>query len=591
MFCKRTKSLVFTTTLLIVSAGWDGCARRPASGVERLGVMPMENLSSDAQWDWRSRAASAVVVYDLAGAKDIFARQVDSVPAAQSMQASRLLQGYFFERNGRIGIRATLEDLGRTKTLESFELEGAASAGFLPLANELARRLSSSARTFSTSNEKAFRFYGEALAARDSKDVEQALEAAVQADPGFSAGYVDEAKVLEETGDRERARQVIQVGAGTRPDAIERANLEYVAATASGDGAGRMSALEQLTSATPANPSIFKELGEMRFARRQFQQAAMEYRVAAHLDPDEPGTWNELGYALAWAKDLSGAREALAEYQKLAPGDANVLDSEGEVSYMRGDFKSAGEYFEKAAAKNPAEFVKGAEARLMVGDLPGADALFLKRLGPEANANSAGAEYQVAQWEFQTGRRRAGVARMGKLWQETTGDLQSLALSQLAVWKLETGDGKAAADLAKQAVAGAQSPVVRKMSAIAAVIAAGGATSSGSKLADAYALLLVKKYREALPLLQAAYAETNPSVDGEIRTLLASAYVETGAIDKAAGLVESTPLVLSFGEPQFTAPILPLYLFVRSAVLEHEGKKNEARRSQELYTKYEGARN
>jgi thioredoxin-like negative regulator of GroEL len=129
------------------------------------------------------------------------------------------------------------------------------------------------------------------------------------------------------------------------------------------------------------------------------------------------------------------------------------------------------------------------------------------------------------------------------------------------------------------------------MSAIAAVISAGGATSSGSKLADAYALLLVKKYREALPLLQAAYAETNPSVDGEIRTLLASAYVETGAIDKAAGLVESTPLVLSFGEPQFTAPILPLYLFVRSAVLEHEGKKNEARRSQELYTKYEGARN
>ena len=591
MFCKRTKSLVFTTTLLIVSAGWDGCARRPAAGVERLGVMPIENLSSDAQWDWRSRAASAVVVYDLAGAKDIFARQVDSVPAAQSMQASRLLQGYFFERNGRIGIRATLEDLGRTKTLESFELEGAASAGFLPLANELARRLSSSARTFSTSNEKAFRFYGEALAARDSKDVEQALEAAVQADPGFSAGYVDEAKVLEETGDRERARQVIQVGAGTRPDAIERANLEYVAATASGDGAGRMSALEQLTSATPANPSIFKELGEMRFARRQFQQAAMEYRVAAHLDPDEPGTWNELGYALAWAKDLSGAREALAEYQKLAPGDANVLDSEGEVSYMRGDFKSAGEYFEKAAAKNPAEFVKGAEARLMVGDLPGADALFLKRLGPEANANSAGAEYQVAQWELQTGRRRAGVARMEKLSQETTGDLQSLALSQLAVWKLETGDGKAAADLAKQAVAGAQSPVVRKMSAIAAVIAAGGATSSGSKLADAYALLSVKKYREALPLLQAAYAETNPSVDGEIRTLLALAYVETGAVDKAAGLVESTPLVLSFGEPQFTAPILPLYLFVRSAVLEHEGKKNEARRSQELYTKYEGARN
>jgi hypothetical protein len=67
--------------------------------------------------------------------------------------------------------------------------------------------------------------------------------------------------------------------------------------------------------------------------------------------------------------------------------------------------------------------------------------------------------------------------------------------------------------------------------------------------------------------------------------------VETGAIDKAAGLVESTPLVLSFGEPQFTSPILPLYLFVRSVVLEHQGKKDEARRSQELDSKYGGARN
>jgi thioredoxin-like negative regulator of GroEL len=142
--------------------------------------------------------------------------------------------------------------------------------------------------------------------------------------------------------------------------------------------------------------------------------------------------------------------------------------------------------------------------------------------------------------------------------------------------------------LAKQAEGVAQSPAVRKMSAIATAIAAGGATSSGSKVVDAYALLFAKKYREALPLLQAAYAETNPSVDGEIRTLLAWVFVETGAIDQAASLVEATPFVLSFGEPQFTSPILARYLFVRGAVLEHQGKTNEARVSQELYSKYAG---
>jgi Flp pilus assembly protein TadD len=591
VFCKRTKSLVFATTFLILAASLEGCARRQAAGIERLAVMPIENLSSDAQLDWRSRAAAAVVVYDLAGAKNIFPRQVDSLSTAQSMQASRLLEGYFFERNGRIGIRATLEDPGKAHVVEHFEIDGEESAGFLPLANELARRLSPDARMFGTSNKDAFRLYGEALAARDPAALEQALEKATQADPGFTAGYLNEARMLVETGNRERASQVAQAGERARLDPIDRADLEYVAAAAKGDATDRIKALEQLTAATPANPNIFRELGEMRFARRQFHQAAMEYRAAVHLDPEEPRTWNELGYALAWTNDLSGAREALAQYQTLAPEDNNVLDSEGEVSYMCGDFKSAAGYFEKAAAKNPAELLKAAEARLMLGDRQGADALFARHLGPNQGGRNAGADYQMAQWEFQTGRRRAGIARMEKFAQAASGNLQSLALSQLSVWHLDQGDGKAAADLAKQAALGAQSPLVRKVSATAAVIASGSAASSSSKMVNAYALLFAKKYGEALPLLQAAYAETNPSADGEIRTLLAWAYVETGALDKAAGLVETTPLVLSFGEPQFTPAILPRYWFARSAVLERQGKKDEARRSQELYLKYGGATN
>ncbi len=324
MFCKR-KSLVLSTIFFILAVTPEGCARRQAAGVERLGVMPIENLSSDAQLDWRSRAAAAVVVYDLAGAKNIFANQVDSLSAAQSMQASRLLEGYFFERNGRIGIRATLEDLGRAKALESFEMDGAASAGFLPLANELARRLSSDARVFGTSNENAFRFYGEALAARDSKAVEQAFEQATDADPavrGRLRGRSEDAGGNGGSGEgapggpsRSNERVWMRLS-GPIWNMSQRA--------ASGDASGRMKALELLTAATPANANIFTELGGMRFARREFQRAAMEYRAAAHLDPNEPRTWNELGYALAWAKDLSGAREALAQYQKLVPGDVNA---------------------------------------------------------------------------------------------------------------------------------------------------------------------------------------------------------------------------------------------------------------------------
>ena len=590
MYCKRTKSLFFFTIPFILSAVEDGCARARTSAIERLAVMPIENLSSDAQLDWGSRAAAAVVVYDLAGAKNVFARPVSSLSDAQSMQASRLVEGYFFVRNGRIGIRATVEDLARKKAVESWEIEGATAAGFLPVANKLARRLSPDARRFGTSDENAFRFYGEALTARDSKSAHQALQQAAGADPGFAAPYVEEAKLFAGTGDREGARRVVEAGGNARLDSIDRADLKYVGASASGNATDRIQALEALMAATPTNANIFRELGEIRFGRREFQPAAMEYRVAAQLDPESPQIWNQLAYALAWAKDLKGAREALAEYEKLAPGDVNVLDSQGEVSYMLGDFQSASEYFERAAAKNPQEWLKAAEARLMLGDLKGADEFFLKHLGPKGGRN-AGPEYQMAQWEFLTGRRKAGMAHMEKLAAELKGDLQSLGLSQLAIWKLETGDRKAAGDLAKQAGEAAQSPLIQKMSAITGFIASGGTTSSGLKLVDADALLFARKYREALPLLQSAYAETNPSADGDIRTLLAWAYLETGAVDKAAGLVESTPLVLSFGEPQFTPPILPRYLYVRSAVLAQQGKKDEARKSQELYVKYAGATN
>lgn len=587
MFCKGTKFFGLATTLVLAILTLHACAGRQSAEVERLAVLPIENLGSDAQFNWLSPAAAAVVVYDLAGAKSIFAKRVASIAAAQAMQASHVLEGYFFERDGRISIHATLEDFGKTKAVESFEIAGPVSDGLLSLTNKLARQLSGEARTFGTDNENAFRCYGEALAATDSQAVERGLEQATMADPGFAAAYVDEARLLTDTGQRDRAREVVQAAERARLDSIERADLEYIAAVSSGDASERLKGLDSLAAVMPANADVFGEIGEMQFARHQFQQAVIEYRAAAHLDPDEPQNWNGLGYALAWMGDLSGAREAMARYQRVAPEDPNVLDSQGEVSYLCGDFKAAAQYFEQAAAKNPAEYIKAAEARLMMGDRPGADAEFAKRFGSGAGGRNLGADYQMAQWRFLTGRRQAGVSVMERLATETNGDLQALALSQLSIWKLQTGDSNAAADLANRAVAQAQNPQVRGISAMCRDIAS-SSTGSGSKMADAMSLVLANKFREALPLLQAVYGETNPSADGQVRTLLAWAYVQTGAVDESSKLVNAYPLPLSSGEPLFASLMFPKYLFVRGTVLQREGKRDEAAKSLELYAKYGG---
>jgi len=179
------------------------------------------------------------------------------------------------------------------------------------------------------------------------------------------------------------------------------------------------------------------------------------------------------------------------------------------------------------------------------------------------------------------------MARMEKLAPDLSGDLQSLAFSQLAIWKLETRDGKAAVDLANQAVTRASSPGVREVSEMCRYVVT-GSTGASSKMAKAYSLLFAQKYREALPLLQAIYAATNPSADGQVRTLLAWAYVETGAIDKAAQLLDSYPLPLSSGEPLFASLMFPRYLYLRGVVLERAGKHDEAKKSEEQYLKYAG---
>jgi hypothetical protein len=64
--------------------------------------------------------------------------------------------------------------------------------------------------------------------------------------------------------------------------------------------------------------------------------------------------------------------------------------------------------------------------------------------------------------------------------------------------------------------------------------------------------------------------------------------VEIGAIDQAAPLLETYPLPLSSGNPLFGSLVFPRYLFLRGVALEKAGKREEARKSFELYSKYGG---
>src|SRR5262245_973594 len=120
-------SVCATIVFLILGSCTSARMRVP----ERLAVVPLENLSADSEMDWAGRAVAAAIVYDLAGAPNIYAQAVDSMEGARAAGASRVLGGYFYQRNGRLEIRIAVEEGSRAKTVTSFGLSGRVSEGML----------------------------------------------------------------------------------------------------------------------------------------------------------------------------------------------------------------------------------------------------------------------------------------------------------------------------------------------------------------------------------------------------------------------------------------------------------------------------
>lgn len=591
MYCKglRDRSLIF---LFCLTVSQFSCTRQASSPAQRLAILAFDNLSSSAQLDWMSRASAAVLVDQLTGAKGISVIQADSLQNAYAMHATGFVHCYFFASGGRLEAHGAIEDARSHKSVAVLSASGPLETGILPLIDRIAHALSPGAKPYSTSNPAAFRAFADALTAPTPAARNQAFEAATQADRNYGAAYVFWAEALLQAGDREGVDRVTADGLRNRPAAIDGAKLEYLAASAHRDAIAQIRALKTLSVLTPLDAQLFRRLGEMELAQRRFSDAARDYETAARLDPEDAGIFNSLGYAYAFAGDLEAARRSLGEYQKRFPGDANALDSLGEVSFFFGDFLNAETQFLAAQQKNPglgaAELIKAAQARLMTGDLPGADAAFRRYQDFRRQSSTALGDFQFSQWMFLTGRRKDAMSSLEKLIPTLAADASAGALCQLSIWKLQTGDPMAALDEAEQAISKAVSPATRSLSSLCRFIATHPGASSGSKLADALALLFQRDFGRAAPMLEAVYHDASPTSDGQIRTLLAWADVEAGNWKHAEPLLRLYPIPLASGDAIFTSLIFPRIFYLKGALLASQGKREEAKRVFQLYLKFAG---
>lgn len=514
--------------------------------MERLAILPFENLTPDPSLDWAGLALARILAEELTASTNLLPFTADTMASARLSNAVRAVQGYYTSDRGRLVFRAVVRGLASSRNEKWLESSPGGDT-VVGAATEFAKQIEKRTRPFGTQNTAAVRAWGEALATADPARKAGLLEKAIAADPAFGGAYTELAQSYMAAGDQGRALDVVK-RARERLSVftdVDRARMELLDATLTNNADQRRNALVALSRLISTDPQTARTLADAELAARHIGAAVEMYRNAVALDSDNAALLNLLGYAEAYDGNVDRARAALERYRALDPKGINPLDSLGEVHFICGKFAEAEKYFVEAANLQPGpatavQLLKAAQARYLAGDTAGADAL-------EARAGQSGGgganllvAIRRAQWLYVTGRRDQAVAAAEKVAGAQGSEPAAYAAMQLAVWKLDSGDRERAKQLAASAATSARSPGIQRTAALIGAMAGGpltGFDSAAALTAQAYAALFSKDLVNAARLFQELLAKTSPASDGEIRTMLAVALNGTGKQSDARALL------------------------------------------------------
>jgi len=623
-----TISALLLALLCVVAS----CSCNRSVQTERLAIVRFENLTGDPSFDWMGRGVSEVISGELNGAPGMVVIPFSTVrtlgsmlgsrpefapgisaeqPAALAAGATKVLYGRISRSGAKLRLDGTLYDGRRLRIERTISVDGDESRGIIRAADSLARSLSGGARPFETHNENALRNYVEGLESPDARRAAQNFSDAVNADPNFGRAYVAWAQSAASRRDAIEADHVLEV-ARARGNAIPEADhtrIELIAAELHGDSPATAKALGTLARLNPNDAGLLRQLAQVNLNARNYIAAAENFRKAAMLAPNDPNLANQLGYTEMYAGNLAGAKKALEQYERLSPGDANPADSLGDVHFYLGQFSDAEKYYRQSFRINAGfngggAMLKAAFARLMTGDVTGADGLFNEYITARRNAKDPAIEYRRAEWEFLSGRRRGAMERMQTFAAKQGAlapALASQAYAQMAIWQLEMGDRTSAHEFALKAMsktspaAAAVALFLTQPSATPAEwdarsrrLFSGAGQERARELMLAYALLLSKEFKAAEPVLENIYAHSAPEPQQTTPVLLAWARIENGATEKATPLVTYNPILNAAQADLFTSLVFPRWLFMRGEVLARQGRNDDAGRNYRLFLTLSG---
>jgi serine/threonine protein kinase/TolB-like protein len=407
VFGKR-QGMMLAAVVILLAAGAGffflrGRNSRSAGGAHKaIAVLYFSNLSQDQSLNWLDNGLTDMLTTNLAQVKGLDVLSTErvmgavqratkdgkSLDRAQAQEVARdagadaYITGALLKIGPtelRLDVRA--QDTGTGQILFSEKLEGqdvqsifgmvdrltASIAGsFLP-ASEVPQKAPEIEQA-STSNVEAYRHYqlGIDYGRRYlTSDAVRELEEAVRLDPQFALAELRLADQYRLLGDLRRSNELaIKVSQNqSRLPRFEQLVLQVLKARRSEDPEAELAARHQLVSEFPRQSLDRGILAGMLGGSGKPEQALKLLQQGLALDPKNEDLLNFESYGLAATGDFTGALAANDSYMAIRPGDANPLDTRGDVLYMAGRDDEAVAAYRKVLELKPdfgdyAEYLK-----------------------------------------------------------------------------------------------------------------------------------------------------------------------------------------------------------------------------------------
>ena len=311
--------------------------------LKQMGRDPDAPIDKETGFEICRREGIAVLVTgEVTKAGNVFVTNIKALdPGTKRSLASASSQG-----QGEESIFAQIDDLaGRVYQKLDWTL---ANAGAAPPVAEFTTASMEAYNDFLKGRDLYDRFYYE--------DARQALQKAVDLDPGFASAHLYLAYVYGSLRNVTLQTEFYEKAKALSGQASEKERLYIEAAYASAvekNPEKRFRILQDLTKKYPKEKLAHDNLGQYFWTKGKFPESVGEFTKALDLDPDYGPAVNSLAYTYLDMGEFEKAVRNFRKYAELFPGDPNPYDSLGELGFRMGDLDGALANFKQALKIKP----------------------------------------------------------------------------------------------------------------------------------------------------------------------------------------------------------------------------------------------